>query len=122
MIGGSFMLDAADRRIRTVHVGAQMRPRRWYADEVAPRCRNVKLPAQLWRYPALAYRRTAEAAPAIGAASAFYQGCMEELLVYLRLSVRHWSNMLPKHWRKLRIHEPSERRRKEGPETYQGIE
>jgi hypothetical protein len=44
------------------HAWFAMRPRRWYADEVAPPGRrNVKLTAQLWRYRSLVQRKNYDA-------------------------------------------------------------
>jgi hypothetical protein len=71
------MIDAADRQIRTVHPGAEMRPRRWYTDEVAPprRRQAVKLTSQLWRYRTLVRRPKNDAAPTAGAASLCWRYC-----------------------------------------------
>jgi hypothetical protein len=52
------MPRAADRGHGVVHAWFAMRPRRWYADEVAPPGRpNVKLTARLWRYRSLVCRK-----------------------------------------------------------------
>jgi hypothetical protein len=51
------------------HPRFAMRPRRWYANEVAPPGRRaMKLTAQLWRYRYLVRQKTYDAAPYYGAA------------------------------------------------------
>ena len=57
------MFAIADRRSRTLHAGAEMRPRRWYTDEHAPPARAARMTSELWRYRTLAQRRTNNAAP-----------------------------------------------------------
>jgi hypothetical protein len=57
------MLAIADQRSRTLHAGAEMRPRRWYTDEHAPPARAARMTSELWRYRTLAQRRTNNAAP-----------------------------------------------------------
>ena len=57
------MFAIADRRSRTLHAGAEMRPRRWYTDERAPPARAARITSELWRYRTLAQRRTNNAAP-----------------------------------------------------------
>ena len=57
------MFVIADQRNRTLHAGAEMRPRRWYTDEHAPPARTTRMTSQLWRYRTLAQRRTNDAAP-----------------------------------------------------------
>jgi hypothetical protein len=53
------MPHAADRGYGAGYAWFAMRPRRWYADEVAPPGRrNVKLTAHLWRYRSLVRRST----------------------------------------------------------------
>jgi hypothetical protein len=48
------MSDTAERRGWSIHAAAEMRPRRWYTEEVAPPAlRAIKLTARLWRYRAL---------------------------------------------------------------------
>jgi predicted DNA-binding protein len=59
------MFAIADRRSRTLHAGAEMRPRRWYTDEHAPRARAARVTGELWRYRVLAQRRTNNAAPTL---------------------------------------------------------
>lgn len=52
------MPSAADRGRGVCHARFAMRPRRWYADEVAPPGRrNQKLTAHLWRYRSLVRRK-----------------------------------------------------------------
>ncbi len=51
------MFAIADHGSRTLHAGAEMRPRRWYTDEHAPPARAARMTSQLWRYRALAQRR-----------------------------------------------------------------
>jgi hypothetical protein len=63
------MFDGAERPIRTIRPGAEMRPRRWYTDEAAPPRRALSLTSELWRYRSLGCRRKKHAAPVIGAAS-----------------------------------------------------
>jgi hypothetical protein len=64
------MQAASGIQARAVHVGAAMRPRRWYTDEVAPpRHNNAKVTALTWRYHSLVRGRKHDAAPAHGAAS-----------------------------------------------------
>ena len=57
------MLAIADQRSRTLHAGAEMRPRRWYTDEHAPPARTARMTSALWRYRELAQRHTKNAAP-----------------------------------------------------------
>ena len=57
------MCPIADQRGHTLHAGAEMRPRRWYTDECAPPARAARMTSELWRYRALAQRRTHNAAP-----------------------------------------------------------
>jgi hypothetical protein len=64
------MVDASERG-RTIHMGAEMRPRRWYTDERAPPSRVARMTSELWRYRSLAQRRKYGAAPVAGAASSF---------------------------------------------------
>jgi hypothetical protein len=59
------MFAIADRHSRTLHAGAEMRPRRWYTDERAPPARPARMTSELWRYRTLAQRRTNNAAPAM---------------------------------------------------------
>ncbi len=59
------MFAIADRRSRTLHAGAEMRPRRWYTDERAPPARAARITSALWRYRVLAQRRTNNAAPSV---------------------------------------------------------
>ena len=49
------MFDTPERG-RTIHAGAEMRPRRWYTDERAPPTRPVRMTSALWRYRSLAQR------------------------------------------------------------------
>ena len=44
------MFAIADHGSRTLHAGAEMRPRRWYTDEHAPPARAARMTSQLWRY------------------------------------------------------------------------
>jgi hypothetical protein len=68
------MEHVADRVVHDIRMGSEMRPRRWYSDEIAPqRRRNVKLNAHYWRYRSFIRRKREDAAPAIGAASSFVQ-------------------------------------------------
>jgi hypothetical protein len=55
------MFDQADQTIRATHIGAAMRPRRWYTDEVAPPRHALKLTTQLWRCQSLVRTRKAAA-------------------------------------------------------------
>ena len=57
------MFAIADRHSRTLHAGAEMRPRRWYTDEHPPPARAARMTSQLWRYRTIAQRRTNNAAP-----------------------------------------------------------
>jgi hypothetical protein len=57
------MFAIADHSSRTLHAGAEMRPRRWYTDEHAPPARAARMTSQLWRYRALAQRRMDDAPP-----------------------------------------------------------
>jgi len=57
------MFAIADKCSRTLHAGAEMRPRRWYTDERAPPPRAARMTSELWRYRTLAQRRTNNAAP-----------------------------------------------------------
>jgi hypothetical protein len=50
------MLDTTEHRIRTLYAGAEMRPRRWYTDELAPPRRAALMTSALWRYRSLAQR------------------------------------------------------------------
>jgi hypothetical protein len=59
------MFAMADRHGRTLHAGAEMRPRRWYTDEHAPPTRAPRMTGELWRYRMLAQRRTNDAAPTL---------------------------------------------------------
>jgi hypothetical protein len=58
------MFAIADRG-RTLHAGAEMRPRRWYTDERAPPAGAARMTSELWRYRALAQRRKNNAAPSL---------------------------------------------------------
>jgi hypothetical protein len=59
------MFAVADRHSRSLHAGAEMRPRRWYSDERAPPARPARMTSALWRYRTLAQRHTNNAAPAL---------------------------------------------------------
>lgn len=59
------MFAIADQRNRTLHTGAEMRPRRWYTDEHAPPVRAARMTSELWRYRTLAQRCTNNAAPTL---------------------------------------------------------
>ena len=64
------MIDVAVQATRGARSGSEMRPRRWYADEIAPQQRrNVKLDARNWRYRSYIRRKHEDAAPMIRAAS-----------------------------------------------------
>ena len=63
------MFDAVDQGDRAAHLGAVMRPRRWYTDEFAPPRRDIKLTARLWRYRSLVRHKKDDAASYYGAAS-----------------------------------------------------
>jgi hypothetical protein len=66
------MEHVGDRVVHDIYLGSEMRPRRWYTDEIAPqRRRNVKLNAHYWRYRSFIRRKREDAAPVIGAASSF---------------------------------------------------
>jgi hypothetical protein len=66
------MEHVADRVVHDIHLGSEMRPRRWYTDEIAPqRRRNVKLNTHHWRYRSFIRRKAEHAAPVIGAACSF---------------------------------------------------
>jgi hypothetical protein len=65
------MIDTSGYQTRTLYAGAEMRPRRWYTDELAPPCRAARMTSVLWRYRSLAQRPKNDAAPVAGAASAF---------------------------------------------------
>jgi hypothetical protein len=52
------MVAIAEQRLRTLHAGVEMRPRRWYTDEHAPPPRAARITSELWRYRSLAQRRT----------------------------------------------------------------
>jgi len=68
------MEHVADRVVHDILLGSEMRPRRWYTDEIAPqRRRNVKLNARYWRYRSFIRRKRDDAAPITGAASPFVQ-------------------------------------------------
>jgi hypothetical protein len=67
----SLMIDTSQQRIRTLYAGAEMRPRRWYTEELAPPCHAARMTSALWRYRSLAQRPKHDAAPVAGAASAF---------------------------------------------------
>ena len=58
------MPPAAEQGRGVAHAWFAMRPRRWYADEIAPPGRpNVKLTARLWRYRSLVRRKYYDADP-----------------------------------------------------------
>ena len=57
------MFAIVDRHSRTLHAGAEMRPRRWYTDERAPPARAARMTSEVWRYRVLAQRRKNNAAP-----------------------------------------------------------
>ncbi len=60
---------AAGSRQRSAHPRFAMRPRRWYASEVAPPGRRaLKLTTRLWVYRALVRQKNNDAAPYYGAA------------------------------------------------------
>jgi hypothetical protein len=66
------MEHVADQVVHDIYSGSEMRPRRWYTDEIAPqRRRNVKLNADNWRYRSFIRRKREGAAPVTGAASSF---------------------------------------------------
>ena len=66
------MQQIAGQVVHNAYPGSEMRPRRWYTDEIAPqRRRNIKLNARNWRYRSLIRRKCEGAAPVIGAASSF---------------------------------------------------
>jgi hypothetical protein len=59
------MFVTADQRTRTLHAGAEMRPRRWYTDERGPPQRAARITSELWRYRTLAQSRMNNAAPTL---------------------------------------------------------
>jgi hypothetical protein len=66
------MEHVADHVVHDIRSGSEMRPRRWYTDEITPqRRRNVKLSARNWRYRSFIRRKREDAAPMIGAAASF---------------------------------------------------
>jgi hypothetical protein len=61
------MSRAADQGHGAGHAQFAMRPRRWYANEVAPPGRpNLKLTALLWRYRSLARHKKYDTASYYG--------------------------------------------------------
>jgi hypothetical protein len=66
------MEHVADRVVHDICPGSEMRPRRWYTDEIPPQWhRNIKLNARSWRYRSFIRRTHEDAAPVTGAASSF---------------------------------------------------
>jgi hypothetical protein len=66
------MEDMAGQVVHDIYLDSEMRPRRWYTDEIAPlRRRNVKLNTHNWRYRSFIRRKREDAAPMTGAASSF---------------------------------------------------
>ncbi len=66
------MIDLASHALGEAQHSSDMLPRRWYADETGPpQHHRMRLTTQTWRYRAITRRQHEDAAPILGAASAY---------------------------------------------------
>jgi hypothetical protein len=74
------MEHVASQVVHDLYLGSEMRPRRWYSDEIGPPPRrNVTLDRRTWRYRALIRHKNEDAAPIVGAASKFFRPARSSL-------------------------------------------
>jgi hypothetical protein len=70
------MNDVMGHVVHDRHPGSEMRPRRWYNDEIPPSPRrSVRLSTSSWRYRSFIRQAKADAAPKFRSGVGFLGGC-----------------------------------------------